>query len=44
MKQYVIQHITARPGRVNGNLEIFLDLLLADIFPETARPQANLKT
>jgi len=43
MEEYMIEHIAARPGGGDGDFEILLDPLLADVFVKAARPQAQLE-
>ena len=38
MKKDMVEHVVARLRRRDGDSEIFLDLLLADVFVKAARP------
>ena len=40
----MIEHIPACPGGGDGDFEILLDALLADVFVKAARPQAQLES
>jgi hypothetical protein len=42
MKQQMIQHVLAAPGRGNRHLEVVLNLLLTHVVVEPAGPQINL--
>jgi hypothetical protein len=37
----MIEHVAACPCGRDGDLEVFLDAILADVFVEAARPQLN---
>ena len=44
MKENMVEHVMARARRLDGDFEICLDLLLADVFVEAARPEIDLVT
>ena len=42
MKQQMIQHVIAAPGRGNRHPEVVLNLLLTHVIVEPARPEIDL--